>query len=331
MTQLAKLMIYRYDVFNGHSKRSLSTQRSSNPHEAKNKRGGPQDRKNRMESLASKQYFDAADDMLTIVHRSCDDHIRYINPFLSNTIWLASAVQLVRSRLCQSEVERSATKSRFEVMHLTYKKCVEFWDMHTAVQQNLEMLEEQLEAHRGSSVNRGQDLSTDVFGTCYVQTGRRSLDNQLPNEEPISPAGPESAHSAGVPNELPAFYMHRASDMNAGRQSRHPAEPFPSPISSSDVCMMVDQAETLPSSLGTRAPNASTPYYACLPENIARSTTSNQALQSSTKSIDPTHNRLQSYDPLTDISRLPENGLHIDRGQPQLPSDIQDLLSLFFT
>ncbi|KAJ6114226.1 hypothetical protein N7486_000004 [Penicillium sp. IBT 16267x] len=200
MTQLAKLMIYRYDVFNGHSKRSLSTQRSSNPHEAKNKKGGPQDRKNRMESFASKQYFDAADDMLTIVHRSCDDHIRYINPFLSNTIWLASAVQLVRSRLCQSEVERSATKSRFEVMHLTYKKCVEFWDMHTAVQQNLEMLEEQLEAHRGSSVNRGQDLSTDVFGTCYVQTGRRSLDNQLPNEEPISPAGPESAHSAGVPN-----------------------------------------------------------------------------------------------------------------------------------
>lgn len=198
MTQLAKLMIYRYDVFNGHSKGFLSTHRSSDPLRANNKRDSPQDRKNGMESLALKQYFDAADDMLTIVHRSCDDHIRYINPFLSNTIWLASAVHLVRSHLCQSGTERSAIKSRFEVMHLTYKKCVEFWDMHTAVQQNLEILQEQLEAYRRLSVSRGQDQSTEDFDTYHVETAQRSLENQRPNEKPIAPSAPESSHNASA-------------------------------------------------------------------------------------------------------------------------------------
>ena len=198
MTQLAKLMIYRYDVFNGHSQNSLSTHNSSDPLKANNMRDSTKEGNNGVDSLALKQYFDAADDMLTIVNRSCDDHIRYINPFLSNTIWLASAVHLVRSQLCQCGRERSAIKSRFEVMHLTYKKCVEFWNMHTAVQQNLEMLEEQLEACRRSSSNAGQDRSTDGYDTGDIQTARSRSETRQPNDNPISPSVPESSHGAGV-------------------------------------------------------------------------------------------------------------------------------------
>lgn len=88
--------------------------------------------------------------MLTIIHRSCDDHIRYINPFLSNTIWMASVVHLMRSQLCRPGAVKSAVKSRYEVLHLTYKRCVRFWDMNRTVQQNLETLEEQLEAWQQS-------------------------------------------------------------------------------------------------------------------------------------------------------------------------------------
>lgn len=145
MTQLARLMIYRYDVFKGRFRVALPTRESDINHVNSDMHA-----KGKTERLAVNEYFEAADDMLTIIHRSCDDHIQYINPFLSNTIWLASAVHLMRSQLCRPGAIKSAVKSRYEVLHLTYKRCVRFWDMHTAVQQNLETLEEQLEAWQQS-------------------------------------------------------------------------------------------------------------------------------------------------------------------------------------
>lgn len=145
MTQLARLMIYRYDVFKGRFRVALPTRESDVNHDHPGIHI-----KGKTERLAVNEYFEAADDMLTIIHRSCDDHVRYINPFLSNTIWLASAVHLMRSQLCRPGAIKSAVKSRYEVLHLTYKRCVRFWDMHTAVQQNLETLEEQLEAWQQS-------------------------------------------------------------------------------------------------------------------------------------------------------------------------------------
>lgn len=154
MTQLARLMIYRYDVFKGRFHVALPT------HELDvNRENSDMNAKGKTERLAVNEYFEAADDMLTIIHRSCDHHIRYINPFLSNTIWLASAVHLMRSQLCRPGAIKSAVKSRYEVLHLTYKRCVRFWDMHTTVQQNLETLEEQLEAWQQSRKKRRTERS----------------------------------------------------------------------------------------------------------------------------------------------------------------------------
>lgn len=139
MTQLARLMIYRYDVFKGRFSVALPTREPDINQD--NTLAEEQ-----TERPAVKEYFEAADDMLGIIYRSCDEHICYINPFLSNTIWLASAVQLMRSQLCRPGAVKSAIKSRYEVLHLTYKRCVRFWGVTTAVQQNLETLEKQLEA-----------------------------------------------------------------------------------------------------------------------------------------------------------------------------------------
>ena len=144
MTQLARLMIHRYDAFGQF--RTASPPRDQDTTTDVRDRVNASDRKDWTESLAIKQFFEAADDLLVIVRRSCDDHVRHINPFLSNTIWLASAVLLVRSQLCRPESMRSVIRSRYEVMHLTYRKCVDFWDMHNTVQQNLGTLEQRLEA-----------------------------------------------------------------------------------------------------------------------------------------------------------------------------------------
>ncbi|KAE8387117.1 fungal-specific transcription factor domain-containing protein [Aspergillus alliaceus] len=138
MTQLARLMIYRYDVFKGQIRVAIA---SSNSRQDNNDETAPEG-----EHPTTKEYFDAADEVLAVVHRSSDDHVRYINPFLSSAIWLASAVNLMRSQLCPpGGTLRSVLRSRYEVLHLTYKKCVVFWEMNTAVQQSLETLEEQVE------------------------------------------------------------------------------------------------------------------------------------------------------------------------------------------
>lgn len=136
MTQLANLMTNHYDMF-AETARGVSTRKSQSD-------GG----KATTHSMSMQQYFEAADEILKIVHRSGDDHIQYINAFLTSTIWLASAVQLVRKEFGPPSTNKVLIKSRFEVLHMTYKKCVSFWDIQTAMQQNLEMLESQLEGSR---------------------------------------------------------------------------------------------------------------------------------------------------------------------------------------
>lgn len=151
MTQLAKLMIYRYDVFGG--RRPSARRTHASPSSASAKAGpAPQSyaapNANDSENLALGRYFEATDNILTIINRSSAHHIRYINPFLSSTIWLASAVQLLRKEFGRDEISRSLIKSKFEALYMTYKRCVSFWGIHNALQQNLEALEMQLEGSR---------------------------------------------------------------------------------------------------------------------------------------------------------------------------------------
>lgn len=214
MIQLARLMMYRYDVFKGRFRVALPTRESDVNHD-----NADINAKGKTERLAVNEYFEAADDMLTIIHRSCDDHIRYINPFLSNTIWLASAVHLMRSQLCRPGAVKSAVKSRYEVLHLTYKRCVRFWDMHTAVQQNLETLEDQLEAWQQSKkqcrTERNHALSSPAG---WEHSSQRpdldydptlSVPNTISNDitTPVIPTPPSSSSfyqtdwHAGIPTE----------------------------------------------------------------------------------------------------------------------------------
>ncbi|KAJ0420815.1 fungal-specific transcription factor domain-containing protein [Aspergillus carlsbadensis] len=165
MTHLARLMICRYDVFKGRFSVNLPASRDWDDDSPRSEQDGQHTR--------AKEYFDAAGDILAIIQRSSDDHVRYIHPFLSNTIWLASAISLMRSQLCRpTGTQRSVLRSRYQVLHLTYKKCVSFWEMDTAVQQSLETLEAQVEAwqqqHDGSQPSRNLeegDILVDSLST----------------------------------------------------------------------------------------------------------------------------------------------------------------------
>ncbi|KAK6067261.1 2,4-dichlorophenol 6-monooxygenase [Seiridium cupressi] len=178
MTQLARLMIYRYGVFGaqrshvqgfGTYLRADSTTTGSStttkltPNEKLGSRAAatPYD----VENLALPMYFEATDNILSIISRSSQNHIKHINPFLASTVWLASAVQLFRMHLTQGELSRTLIKSKFEALYMTYKRCVSFWDVQTALQQNLQALEAQLTGSETSiRPNNFSPINTEVPG-----------------------------------------------------------------------------------------------------------------------------------------------------------------------
>lgn len=114
---------------------------------------------------SAEELSEPSDCVLAIINRSSENHIQHINTFLLNVIWLASAVQLCRRRNCTIPLE--VTRSRFDVLYLVYKKCVEFWDAQTALQQNLEAIEIRLERqHRIHPSPRAQEEAPTMALTC---------------------------------------------------------------------------------------------------------------------------------------------------------------------
>lgn len=208
MTHLSRLMIYRYDVFKGRFRVALLTQ------DGERNSDGQEDDQSRV-----KEYFDAADNILAIINRSSDDHVQYINPFLLSTIWLGSAVQLMRSQLCRPGALKSAIKSRYEVLHLTYKRCSRFWDTNSAVQQNLETLEEQLEACKQAERHTPGPSSSNVSRQHggRMSSGQRASESRNSNStnEAAGPTAPianraSNATSAALPSPPQSHIM--ASD-----------------------------------------------------------------------------------------------------------------------
>ncbi|KAJ5138481.1 uncharacterized protein N7515_003329 [Penicillium bovifimosum] len=171
MTQLTRLMIHRYDAFRPQSRQSDINAGSRPGDVAGAIPFNPQD----TESAAQRQYYEAADGILRIVSQSCEEHIQHINPFLSSTIWLASAVQLVRKHFARAPASRSLIKSRFDVLYLTYRRCVDFWGTQTAMQRNLESLEEQLEARKRTMDARESQSSSDQTSHVGHQKRKRTL------------------------------------------------------------------------------------------------------------------------------------------------------------
>lgn len=92
MTHLGPVMTHRCDVFGSHARKTWPTGNAHLLEGAQLTGHAPRysstSGTNYGKNLASSQYFEAADIILTIVHRSCDDLIQYFSPYLSSTIWL---------------------------------------------------------------------------------------------------------------------------------------------------------------------------------------------------------------------------------------------------
>ncbi|GKZ76283.1 hypothetical protein AnigIFM56816_005262 [Aspergillus niger] len=215
MTQLAHLMIYRYDAFRSQNWCSEANGRPHFGNMAGRGTHSPLD----AECGALRLYYEAADRVLRIVNRSCDEHIRYINPFMSSTIWLASAVQLVRKYFAQNRYNRSLTNSRFNLLYLTYKRCVQFWDIQTALQRNLELIEEHLDASQKKHASQLCPSSEETSKQALEDTGMISQFSLPPQGHHIEGTSMRAWESTQTSQHLPEVVgasLNSAASTDAG-------------------------------------------------------------------------------------------------------------------
>lgn len=138
MAQLTKLMAIKYHIFRTGWEWTIPLLSTSSDNDFY----GPSDpsqttaEENERRSIASPeyrylgQYFEAADNVIHIIRATSEDHHQCVNPFLASTIWLAGALQLVRSDMAASDSsEKDLYTSNFEMVSLIYQKFVDFWGM----------------------------------------------------------------------------------------------------------------------------------------------------------------------------------------------------------
>lgn len=137
MVQLTKLMIYKYHIFRTGMEALSPKPQSHNV---------SKDACQWADIQALDQYSEASDEIVLLVGRSDEDHHRHVNPFLANTIWLAGAVQLLYRELASLDAsDKALTNSKLELLSMTYKRFVAYWDMSGTLNKNLEVVESELE------------------------------------------------------------------------------------------------------------------------------------------------------------------------------------------
>ncbi|KAK5467898.1 hypothetical protein LTS15_000871 [Exophiala xenobiotica] len=129
MVQLTKLMISKYYLFNN----DLGALSKKDP------------RRSTAMTQALERYSEASDEIVSLVGRSYEEHYKFVNPFVANTIWLAGAVQLLYRELASlDKSDRDFTNSKLELLSVTYNRFVRHWNMSSTLQKNLEVVQSEI-------------------------------------------------------------------------------------------------------------------------------------------------------------------------------------------
>jgi hypothetical protein len=183
VVQYARLMIYKFFIFRGqmswghleaelakykeHAEGGLAPQRQFGSNAPNN---------------AARQcfvlYLQASQNVVNIIQRTQSNHYKFVNPFLANTIWLATAVQILKRELLQADTsERELSASNAELLRMTYLQFESYWGISNMLERNLSALEVELNNIRESS-RRTKSTETDL------------------ELSPQPPAAPRSHHGA---------------------------------------------------------------------------------------------------------------------------------------
>lgn len=149
MIQLTRFMIHHYNIFCSPDSRDPQNPTPSSSKDSSSIMDHP-DKPTSSSSLSNRKawihYLEAADNIVTCVRNSSATHVRYVNPFLASTVWLAAAAQAISLFYEPSPQLKRFTESKLDVLRSNFAQYRAFWDTPLLLQQKLDALEERLKA-----------------------------------------------------------------------------------------------------------------------------------------------------------------------------------------
>jgi hypothetical protein len=91
-------------------------------------------------------YMKAAENIVMIVRSSSHDHFKYVNPFLSNTLWFAAASQIACKVVGPSSRAEALAASNYDLLALTIQRYISFWCSADILRPRLERIETALQS-----------------------------------------------------------------------------------------------------------------------------------------------------------------------------------------
>jgi hypothetical protein len=172
ITQLSWFMIYNHELFStprsdaafasNRQAHFMDDNRPSNNafSHAKSPDGGISD------NNPWRNYLDAVDSILHIIRNSSVDHIQYVNPFVSCTIWIAAAVLVVQKVFSSSGPETGLNESKIDLLRSNFNQYLRFWDTSPGLQTKLDTIEKKLGRMRSQGVGTSGPFSNNsVIGS----------------------------------------------------------------------------------------------------------------------------------------------------------------------
>lgn len=161
-------------------------------------------------SSAWKRYLDAADSILTIVSNSSIDHIKYVNPFLACTIWIAAAVELCHRVFGPPGTNRRLMQSNFDRLRSNYTQYVTYWQTPCSLLEKLNTLGPRLERLRCPPPQDGPHPWMRPGPPRRTQSAFTSsaMQEQSPtHSETIDSKGGYLRHSISIPKDMPSPFQ----------------------------------------------------------------------------------------------------------------------------
>ncbi|KAH8904819.1 hypothetical protein BR93DRAFT_882487 [Coniochaeta sp. PMI_546] len=116
MTQLCRFMIYHHKIC---ARAPWLTSK------------GPSSQEPELSAQANSEWFNymsASDEIVLVVRNSSRDHYKYVNPFLSNSLWFSAAAQTACKVFGPPSFNKRLTGSNLDLLKLTIDRFISFWN-----------------------------------------------------------------------------------------------------------------------------------------------------------------------------------------------------------
>lgn len=136
-------------------------------------------------------YMAAAENIVTIVRNSAHNHVKYVNPLFTNTLWFAAASQIACRLVGPSCRAEALAASNYDLLELTIQRCTSFWGSNDILKPRLDTIETELR----SLVAKNADRAADGDEALGRKDPGAAEGNLLPGPSPINGT---SFHGSGL-------------------------------------------------------------------------------------------------------------------------------------